>query len=193
MYCNFGDEVIYNNEKYYVIEESDNTKKHVTLLKSELLTLEEVNMYSSNYVSQDGEYPYYENDSCNENNQTYCNNNFDTSNIKRILDNWSSVYNNLVNIDGYRVRLIRYNELLNNLGYRWMETVPVGYRATEVTPTWGYFPNKSYWAINDIQNYLIGAGYTMSSENAFNKLYVRPVINLKKRCNRKRLSCWKQK
>lgn len=42
---NIGEEVLYKNEEYYVIENSDENKNYVTLLKDKSLTVDEVNKY----------------------------------------------------------------------------------------------------------------------------------------------------
>ena len=67
-----GDEITYDGEQYYVLKDSDSSSDYVVTLKKDPLIPEKVNAYSTSYVSQDGEYPYYESDPYNENNQSGC-------------------------------------------------------------------------------------------------------------------------
>ena len=49
--CDKGDGVVYNSEKYYVLNDSNVNMSYVTLLKKNSLTANEINKYSNNYVS----------------------------------------------------------------------------------------------------------------------------------------------
>ena len=183
--CDLGDEVTYNNEKYYVMEDSSSNMKIVTLLKKDVLTADEINEYSTNYESVDGEYPYYESDTCNMNNESGCSTNYDISNVKSIIDNWSNSFNNhLSNIDGYKARLVNENDIINKLSYESYHASPYdSYRASLDTPEWAYISGKEYWSMQvskDSSSQIYGVSNVLSSKNIYNKLYIRPVINLKK-------------
>ena len=176
-----GEIVEYNNAEYYVLKDSSTNDDYVTLLKKDPLTAEEVNQYSSSYVSQDGEYPYYESDTCNDNKQTGCSTNYNTSDVKKIIDGWSSKYSDdLVNISGYKARLLNRNEVSQNFLY---DLSSGYYNSTSSTPKW-FYKNYTYWTMNirgDFEAISIQSGsntgnyYLVSS-----KFHIRPVINLSK-------------
>lgn len=108
---------------------------------------------------------------------------YDYSNIKNIIDNWSIKYNNdLTYVEGYKARLITNNEAVNSLKYKKVDSTT--YIIDNNTYEWAYIDDKSYWATMSFTT-----GYKMSifrvsdsitNENVYNKLYIRPVINLKK-------------
>ena len=109
----------------------------------------------------------------------------DNSSIKTIIDNWSSSYNNdLVSIGGYKARLINRNEIINNFAYESYYASPNnGYRASSDTPSWAYINGSKYRSMTtseDSNNQIYGVSNTLSNENVYNKLYIRPVINLRK-------------
>ncbi len=64
-----------------------------------------------------GTISYYKSNDCYYNsdydkNTTGCNSNYDTSNIKNVIDNWSNTFNDVLEeINGYKARLIKIDEL----------------------------------------------------------------------------------
>lgn len=190
LYCDFGEEVIYDNQEYYVLEESDNSKKYVTLLKANPLTAKEINTYSTDYVSQDGEYPYYEDDTCNENDKSRCyrRNNYYTSNIKFVIDKWSNNFSDdlVSSIDeyGYKSRLLDEDDIINNLKFESFDVGSGGrdYRKSIETPFWLF--NSNYWTMiasgrPGADNSLVYVVYN-GLNYTYDKNYIRPVINLRK-------------
>ena len=183
-----GEVVEYNNAEYYVLKDSSTSDDYVTLLKKDPLTVSEVNQYSTDYVSQDGEYPYYTSDTCNESNQTGCSTNYDTSDVKKIVDGWSSSFSDdLVSIDGYKTRLIDEDDLISNLAYEFQYNSPYdgsgAFTASYETPLWAYINEKKYWSMNengDSSSQINTVYNKLFSENIYNKFYIRPIINLKK-------------
>ena len=182
---NVGDEVTYKNELYYVIKNSSDEDKYVRLLKALPLTQDIINLYNSNYTSTNGEYPYLENDNCNNNNKLSCNTNYYESSIKEIIDDWASQYDSdLVKVGGYKSRLLFESEIIDDFKYEsYYDSPNTNYRASDDTPEWVYISGKPYWTMSqfgDSNLQVYGVGSVLSQENIYNKLYVRPVINLKK-------------
>ena len=180
----FGEKVVYDNNYYYVIEDSDSDTRYVSLLKEELLTSQEVNEYSSNYTSINGEYPYYETDNCNSSVQTNCSVDYYVSDVKFIVDNWANQYDNdLVRVNGLKARLLTEDIFKTKLGYEsYYDSPHTCYRVGEDTLEWAYFNGKSYWAMSRFEDgsSVYGIGSNVIPEKVYNKLYIRPVINLNK-------------
>ena len=180
----FGEKVVYDNNNYYVIEDSDSDTRYVSLLKEELLTAQEVNEYSSNYSSINGEYPYLENNNCNSSVQTNCSTNYKNSNVKLIVDNWASQYNNdLVSVNGFKARLLTDDIVKTKLGFdSYYDSPNTRYRVGEDTLDWAYFNGKSYWTMSQYEDSssVYGIGSNVTKEKVYNKIYIRPVINIKK-------------
>ena len=180
-----GQIITYDNQQYYVMSTSEGNKSYVKLLKETPLTASEINAFNSSYTSSNGEYPYLENSTCTNGNISNCTTNYDSSNIKNIIDNWSSSYNNdLVSINGYKARLVNNTDIINYFAYESYYASPSnGYIASSDTPEWAYINGKSYWSMQvseDSSSKVYGVSNTLSSEDVYNKLYIRPVINLKK-------------
>ena len=180
----FGEKVVYDNNNYYVIEDSDSDTRYVSLLKEELLTAQEVNEYSSNYSSINGEYPYLENNNCNSSVQANCSTNYKDSNVKLIIDNWASQYNNdLVIVNGLKARLLTEDIFKTKLGFEnYYDSPHTYYRVGEHTLDWAYFNGKSYWAMSQYgdSSSVFVIGNNVIPEKVYNKLYIRPVIYLNK-------------
>ena len=165
--------VTYNNEDYYVIDNSDDTKDYVTLLKKEPLTYDELITYkgdlSSDYFKLSNGYGYanyyYNSDDCyplglNEHNipdvSTGCSTNYNTSYVKTVIDNWSNNKINsehLVTVNGYKARLLNVDELLDKLGYDkdYIYTDDV-YRLTDSAPSWLYDGHYEYWTMSSVHD-----------------------------------------
>lgn len=165
-----GDEITYRDELYYVIENSNKDENYITLLKDIPLTVEEVNSYSTDYVSEIGEYPYYMSDECNETSQTGCSTDYNISSIKKIIDKWSSSFSDdLISVDGYKTRLINESEISDN------------------TEEWLF--SSDYWTMYTTNNN-VKINVTFFGNIYLNKIYcselmeigifIRPVINLNK-------------
>ena len=186
-----GDEITYDGQSYYVLQDSDSSSDYVVALKKEVLTAEEVNQYSTNYVGQDGEYPYYQSDSCfydellDDGDFSGCTNDYNQSNIKKIIDEWSSSYSNdLVNVNGYNARLILKDEVIDNLKYiLYNPSISSSiYTFSEDTPDWSYINNIKYWSMTSVEDYrrVISVSDRLFNYLVSDTLYIRPVINLTK-------------
>ncbi len=138
-----GDKITLNNEDYYVIANSGAGQDYVVALKDEPLTVAEVNLYGgvgteNNYVNKYtqssvgtafnlngyGAVAFYSRDNCGYVSGSWtdyenCNNNYDDSDIKHIVDNWEVdkfVNDELKEINNYKSRLINMSEITSNIG-----------------------------------------------------------------------------
>ena len=169
-----GNKIKFDNDYYYVIEDSDSNKSYVKLLKEKPLTSYEINNFDTIYKSINGEYPYLENNNCNSNKKLECITNYDFSSIKNIVDNWSFKYDKqLISINGYKARLIYYEEVINNFNYQFDDI----FKKTDNTLDWVII-NKPYFTMNDSEVYSVDK--VLKKEEVYNKLYIRPVIIVKK-------------
>ena len=208
-----GDKITYNGNDYYVIKNSDENDSTITLLKAEPLTVDEVNTYGgvgtdNNYVNVGttkyttadyykvaynvhgyGGMAYYSSSSCRTYNQySGCSTGYNGSHISHVVNAWGSDNTNTDDLEadftGYSIRLITYDELMDNLGYAGSRDV------NENVPSWVYNDNYWYWTMTE-QDYVTYSGKenVFSVSNSGNILYskvslysgvVRPVINLKK-------------
>ena len=79
-------------------------------------------------------------------------------------------------------RLFKYDEqkITNDEG----DYMYTKYSVGENTYSWTYFDNKNYWAMISYGDKPFMSAYsignTINEERVYNKLYIRPVINLKK-------------
>ena len=191
-----GDEITYDDETYFVLQNSDSTVDYVVALKDTPLTAQQVNTYGdeSVYVSQDGEYPYYTSDTCYfdyevryDDDSSGCINNYDGSFIKPIVDGWSNYYSDdLTSSAGYKVRLLNKDDLIN-LDYTIYEnTGNLHIDGDNNSYNNFIFRNYSYWgmdSIDDSNKLLVWydrKSYDYASDYSYRKFYIRPVINLKK-------------
>ena len=158
-----GDEVTYNGINFYVIENSDENSDSVTLLKEEPLKKGEVDLSSTeiaNKVSYDGnnylKMAYYSKDTCVTVGDAGCKTDYNSSNIKQVVDVWSN--NKLKSSDlkedktGYSARLITYNELIDNLGYGDNGQGTIKMSQNGETPSWVYNSNYLYWTMSQYED-----------------------------------------
>lgn len=208
-----GDVVPYNGMDFYVIKNSSSIEDSVTLLKAEPLSVEEVNRYGgvgtennhvNMYVTQDttsayfqsaynvngyGGMVYYSNSTCGYGSSGYlkigCKNDYALSEVKYIVDAWSR---DKVPSGLKESRLIKYDELINNLGYEFFDDGSSAlWKPTESTPTWIYDNNYRYWTMSSYNDSLFGVWIVdeegIRSFEVYTGFYsnvVRPVIVLKK-------------
>lgn len=188
-----GQEIKYNNEKYYVINDSSNKNNYVTLLKANVL---------ENENNQPLNTFFYRNEKCtNINNYEGCSNKYEESNIIKILNKWindNNILKDLIEVNGYKVRLLNAKDLLEKLQldlikYQKPNGMPLNAYYSKTTPKFLYENMPKYWTmINDYQNnnsaYIIDEnGYLttidLATENilkVYDEFSVRPVINLNK-------------
>ena len=192
---NIGDLVTYKNSKYYVIENTDSSKNYIVLLKEKPLNNGQVILYQDDKMIFST--PYYVSETCNGGmNISGCTTNYSKSLIKEYIDEWSKNFQeDLIEVEGYKTRLISLNDLLYNLDYdrdRYYATSFV-YCKSEDTPEWVYNEEYPYWTneIYEDSNHQVYQNNTagclrVSIKNddtdiiPYESSTIRPVINLNK-------------
>lgn len=177
-----GDAIKYNNSYWYVIS---NHQDYVTLVKKEPLTKDQLGKYA---INNNGEYyniMYYSDSSCVNNNTC---NNYQYSNIKVVLDSYVvSIADDLKEVEGYKIRLMTIDELVN-LGFI-DNSNTLYYETSKTTPYWVGSNGDEYWVmnskINNLNSTFMVVDYNDESYayevNTYSNLgKVRPVINLLK-------------
>ena len=198
-----GERIHFADTDWYVIEISDYDKDYVTLLRKEILSIDELG--DAYCVTVQGRklnrMAMYWNNNCHDRYQygfdrytstisTGCTGHYsyEGSILEEYLNN---VYlatldlTKLKEVDGYKVRLLNVNDLLNNLGYErnyYPQPAAYYYDPTNNTPTFVYqnFGNSyGYWTMNMSA---IREGRQMVLQVAYPYQYfsVRPVINVYK-------------
>ena len=184
-----GDKVTFAGSDWYVIEDSNQNQDYVVLLKERVLTNSELGEYANNGTSA---MAYYYSDTCHlagsygysESVRTECNgySDYSQSKIKEAVDAYmdsKNISNSLKEVDGYKIRLIKLDELQSNLGYG---------NSTDLydsVPNWVYGNNiGNYWTMtsNGVKAvyyvYRLGQIRNYGIDNTSSA--VRPVINLYK-------------
>ena len=196
-----GDKITYKGMKFYVIAPSDTSQDYVILLKAEPLTYDEVNTLKQstelkNDIDNSNGYAgisYSATETCGYMNGSWgdsnCSNDYDSSSIKQILQVWSqSFINDLKEVDGYKARLITYDELVPDLYKKIEEEEVPGVILTYYVAKYGWLYNDYYWywtmsPDNDFTSDVWGVNFngylTTGNVSDYNGV-VRPVINLKK-------------
>ena len=166
-----GDEVTYNDIKFYVIKDSGSDIDNITLLKAEPLSVEEVNLYGGvgtdnnqvntyiDFYRQEEFYKaafnsngyggmmYYSKELECGYGHNYpitdkCTNDYEVSNIKYVVDAWAK---SVVKENYKNARLATLDEI-SNLGYECFDDGSlIEWRATENTPDWVYSNKYNYW------------------------------------------------
>ncbi len=206
-----GDEVTYNGVDYYVLKDSGVKDNVVTLLKATPLTTDEVNLYGGvgtddNHVNKYtgdsqgtaynfrgyGGVAYYSSDTCGYNNNSYlsdgCKTDYESSDIKYVVDAWSD---GKASINLKKVRLLTFEELINNLGYEYSEKgTDIGYFPAEFTPLWVKNVDYNYWTMSTYNDsayiWCLGEGQKLMSDPVYGSRYshtlnvIRPVVELYK-------------
>lgn len=161
------DEIEYNGDNYYVIDNSNGNKKYVTLLKKNPLSISEIENVSTN---DEGKIVYYDyikmgNKNFLEHWNRYeyylqLNLSYNDSIVKRIVDNWVNNEINsddLVEVNGYKARILDFN-LYGEYNFP-------NFNSTE---SWTMGHNNDNW--NTIYNFY----------DVVEQKNVRPLINVKK-------------
>ena len=133
----YGTKYTIHNEEYMAIRNSFNTQDYVVLMKVRGLSVNDLNTYGSGNINkytkdnkgvpaiflyddsyQSGGVAYYSSSTCGYVDNTWiesdCKVSYNDSDVKKIIDNWSSVVfssNELKNINGYSARLVTMSEL----------------------------------------------------------------------------------
>lgn len=179
-----GDEITYRGSKYHIMENSSNSKNYVTLFKDDSLTLNDLPNYKDNILnnmklSNNVGYTQFLCDG------TPCID-YENSNIKNIIENWTKFNfneNDLVEVGGYKSRIISEVDVLDNLGYSLGDTGSGHYIYYSSKDVPLVFPEIAAWTMFVIDdNYLLYT-YDKSFDNEKDKdayNIIIPVINVKK-------------
>ena len=195
-----GDKITFAGSNWYVIKNSSTDEDYVTLMKEQVLTSSELGKY---YDVEYGGMAYYWSDTCHqegsygytETDNSECDgyNDYEKSKVKEMLElqylsTLGSEY--LKEVDGYKIRLITWDELLGNLGYS-MDITSGGVAplTNENVPSWVYENmgwlgvGRAYWTMSptiySTSVYSVGRK-SVSGQAIGYPLSVRPVINLLK-------------
>ena len=192
-----GDVIEFAGSNWRVVKNSTNTDDYVTLMKERVLTNAELGNYA--FRTEYDTMSYYWDDYCHPAAYGYSNtrykcdnkNSYATSKVKEMLEGTyinTIGTDNLKEIDGYKIRLITYDELTSNLGCVNNDCTSSQY-ATWVYQNFGdpikmastYYtmtPHPDYssgvWGVNGAGS--LGNGYVNGGFGAG----IRPVINLLK-------------
>lgn len=186
-----GQQVIYKNTLFYVLEDSYKKSDYVYLIKALPLTAQQVREYSDNeYQSQYGEVPYYTSEKCNQDNETECYNNYKKSIVKKIVDNYVKAEldeNDLFIVDGLNAKIPTMDELLDNYSFiPGITTSKLNYMVTEDTPSYILTngENLLYWLMNNRSDAGNETGKISSKYLSLGKVHnpalIKPTIYLKK-------------
>ena len=205
-----GDVVKYKGSNWRVIKNSTASDDYVTLMKETALTGSEIganyvwggdtsNSYMAYYWSSTCHYSgTYGTDTYDSGDDSGCSghNDYAGSKIKEVVDNYMSNYldaSDLKEIDGYKIRLIKLDELQNNLGLSSTFNVSWYDFDSSNTPNWVYQNLGTnvygYWTMspnvdNAAQAWNVQSGAQVYSGDVLysgiNGGGVRPVINLLK-------------
>ena len=200
------DEVTYNGIDYYVIKRSNEQSDTVTLLKKDPLTVDEVNKYGgvgteNNHVNKNtsgtaydnngyGEMAYYSSSTCGKNDSSGCTTDYAKSEVKYVVDAWALDKLKASDLKedktGYSVRLITFDDLVDNLGYVSTDLNTLYAPTADVTPSWVYNSNYEYWQMSqyeDSTSYVwnVGRSGYVGIDNVYHSSgSVRPVITILK-------------
>ena len=194
-----GDVVSFAGSNWYVIKNSTSEEDYVTLLKETVLTNAELGEYawSDPYVTM----PYYWSDTCHlANSYGYTNedysgcaghNDYEGSKVKELLE--ESYINtlgsdNLKEVDGYKIRLIKTDELNANLGWTNLYDTVTSYNENSNVPLWiyhNYGDAFSYWTMtpypdDSFRVWAVNVNGGLNGNIIRNLNGIRPVINLLK-------------
>lgn len=117
-----------------------------------------------------------------------CNNAFDKSDIKKVLDNWIKPFQgDLIEVNNNKATILSIDDMVNNFGFNLDENITdkIIYKSSLV-PVWLFDANYNYW-ISNTNNQIdkqFSFNVMQNGEITLNKVYdhgaVRPVIYLNK-------------
>lgn len=162
--------VTYNGATYYPLNNIRVAAGYIALI-GEPLSYNDVVNYAGNIpvtnVNGVGMVAYYTSDTCNESNQSGCKTDYESSNVKVIIDAWAAA--NLKDADA---RIIT-TEYLTNLGYSLVGNNV--YQKTSTTPDTLYKAGIDYWAIDANGNVYKGSA-RFEVTYPYDIAAIRPII-----------------
>ena len=135
---------------------------------------------------------YYAKDNCvSSGDQSGCSNDYDVSDIKQVVDLWVNNYTIQKDLDndsfGYKSRLVRLEDLIDNMGYIYHEgATSIWYTKSENTPNFISNDNYTYWTMSSDNYFMWSVGAHQGDEDLPKNFIsnvgvaVRPVITIKK-------------
>lgn len=168
-----GDIVTLNNEDYIVIYDSLKRNNNLTLLKVKSLTLDDIKKYYD-VNSFDNKVPFYTSNNCNSevtSGTNDCTSDYDSSIVKMIVDKWVNDNfkdDDLNEIDGYKARLITYDELNNYLYLILNDSSD------------DLISNISTWTMSSIGNKINCFSNGLNEQEVYKKESINPIINVNK-------------
>ena len=171
-----GQEIEYNDIKFYVIKNSSSDEDSVTMLKAEPLTYQEISDYAPKEAqTSNNSMQYHASSSA-----------YDGSYIKTTVDAWKNANAS----DATEARLITIDEV-TSLGYELKQTCDtcgLDWVKTDNVPNWLYNSNYDYWTMSAYHDYSSSVWFvkrdgTLSNSGLSNfyggaRGVVRPVIVL---------------
>lgn len=171
-----GSLITYGGVSYYAV--SSNFNGYTVLMKSQPLTYDEIvalgTEVSVTNTNGYGAIPYYTGDNCNNTDSTGCKTDYDSSNVKIVIDAWALNHSsNLKPGEEYSVMTI---EQLVNGGYILKDG---NYVITDSVDSSFYELGISYWALNTNGNVVYSGSRTFKNVPVYDVATVRPVIVVK--------------
>ena len=175
-----GQIIEYKGINFYVIKNSSANEDTITLLKTEPLTYEDIQTYSTGTGAET-----YDNNGIGGMQYSSNSSNYETSYVKKTIDSWAQ---ESIGINEYNeVRLITLEELKNNLGYILINngSLEPFWQQSADTPTWVY--DIDYWTMSqyndsEFEVYTVGRECVSNSSGVYGNRWsaVRPVIVISK-------------
>ena len=171
-----GSQVTYGGVSYYVL--STSTDGNAVLIKSEPLSYDEILSYGTGIsvtnVGGYGAIAYYTGDNCNNTDSSGCKTDYETSNVKIVIDAWAQ--NNSSNLKpGEQYSIMTIEELLKN-GYVLSDG---NYVITDNVDSNLYALGVSYWALDTNGNLVYSGSRTFRNVPVYDVAAVRPIIIVK--------------
>lgn len=196
---NFGDKIRIRGSNYYVIENSGADTDYIYLMRESILDSDEIYQYAvdesgnrfSKKVFNNYEVSYYENDKCYRDDDndisdiSGCNNNYELSNVKTILNNWKNDIfeeNELKEVNGYVVKLLTVDEIIQKFKFEQQTNVSgeIVYKGTNNTPD--FLPSR-FWLMDpadDLDKIYYVYNKSISESSVTSSLGILPTLYLKK-------------
>ena len=192
-----GDSISFGDSNWYVIKNSSVDEDYVTVIKDRVLTREELGEYAESNSNTMKYKDIYDTSTSGN----YASITYDKSNVKKFLEESylssleSSSNNeysnetgatNLKEVDGYKIRLIKFEELTGELGYEYDSRATTYVTKFENANVWLYGSSfGSYWTMSFNLSSSTFAWYvsqygSLRSEGRNLAMSIRPVINLYK-------------
>ena len=164
--------VTYNGLSYYRLPNISVTAGYVALVSEEPLSYEDTLKYAGNIpvanVNGVGVVAYYSSDTCNQSNTEGCKTDYESSNVKVIIDAWAKD-----NVNSDSTASIMTTEYLTNYGYALVGNNV--YSKTSSTPNSLFSIGVDYWAVDDNGNVYKGNS-TFNVTYPYDVAAIRPII-----------------